>query len=299
MDGPAITTRRGRLLRARRIAGWALLAVGLALMAAWATGWWRWAGACRWCKVRLSGTVVSVVWGDAEGQQQYRNWEMAATTWLEPPIMSALPPGSPVSYEGWRPRVPDRPWEYWASDAARLPSRVVVVRFPVWPLMVGSLVIGGALAWSARPPSRRGPGQRRMVIGAVTAAAGVWLGAMWVVSGWGSRSLDFAPLNLTAIDGLALVYVPDDAAWFKVSTMMQGRRSGPRWQVWEWSRSSGVATAPLWPFAGALMGAGWLLASSGWRARRGPGSCRQCGYDLRGTAAGAVCPECGEKAKTT
>jgi hypothetical protein len=237
---------------------------------------------------------VGVVWGDAAGQTQFRNWEMAASSWLEPSLLSALPPGSPVSYENWRPELPRRPWQYWTSDMARLPSRVVVVRFPVWPLMVAALVLGGGLVWSTR---RRGPGQRRMALGTVVAFVGVWLGLMWVVSGWRARALDFAPVALTGVDGLALVYVPNDATLFRVFSVVQAKRpgAGPRWDVWTWSRSQGVVTVPLWPFAGGLMGAGWLLASHGWRARRGPGTCAACGYDLRGIGAGAVCPECGSR----
>jgi hypothetical protein len=45
---------------------------------------------------------------------------------------------------------------------------------------------------------------------------------------------------------------------------------------------------PLWiPF---LPGAAASLLLI--RARHAPGTCRRCGYDLRGTA-GSVCPECG------
>jgi hypothetical protein len=145
-----------------------MIAAGVALVVAWSTGWWRWTAATRWCQVRYGGPVVSVVWGDAAGQQQFRNWEMAATTWLERSPFSALPPASPASFEEWRPRLPQRSWEHWTSDEARLPSRVVVVRFPVWPAMLGLLLLGSALVWTA---AQRGPGERRVALGVVLASS--------------------------------------------------------------------------------------------------------------------------------
>lgn len=51
---------------------------------------------------------------------------------------------------------------------------------------------------------------------------------------------------------------------------------------------------PLWLAAGALLGASGACAWQARRARlRGVGRCAACGYDLRGLAPAAACPECG------
>jgi hypothetical protein len=39
----------------------------------------------------------------------------------------------------------------------------------------------------------------------------------------------------------------------------------------------------------------WPIAAM-WRGRRRPGDCESCGYDRRGIAVGAPCPECGTPA---
>lgn len=51
----------------------------------------------------------------------------------------------------------------------------------------------------------------------------------------------------------------------------------------------------LWPTPLATLSAGALLLWSARRAARAArGFCSACGYDLRGLAAGAACPECGK-----
>jgi hypothetical protein len=64
---------------------------------------------------------------------------------------------------------------------------------------------------------------------------------------------------------------------------------------WIYPRCWAVA---LWPLPLPLVGAGVWIGWLGWRARRRQkrGACPKCGYSLAGIAAGAACPECGEKA---
>jgi predicted amidophosphoribosyltransferase len=52
----------------------------------------------------------------------------------------------------------------------------------------------------------------------------------------------------------------------------------------------------VWPGAALVLAVAIAFAVS-WRSirvlRRGPGACAACGYDRRGLAEGALCPECG------
>jgi hypothetical protein len=52
-----------------------------------------------------------------------------------------------------------------------------------------------------------------------------------------------------------------------------------------------VAVVPLWPVPLAFAGLTWYAGKRIKRLRRDV--CAKCGYDTRGLAAGAVCPECG------
>ncbi len=55
----------------------------------------------------------------------------------------------------------------------------------------------------------------------------------------------------------------------------------PRWSV----------EVPLWPMPATCAGLAWYAGKRIRRLRQG--ACTKCGYDMRGLAAGACCPECG------
>lgn len=63
------------------------------------------------------------------------------------------------------------------------------------------------------------------------------------------------------------------------------------WFRWSTQPKSKEVVVPLWAlgvFAGGVMVFAWRRAT-----RVEKGHCARCGYDLKGLAAGAVCPECG------
>jgi hypothetical protein len=55
--------------------------------------------------------------------------------------------------------------------------------------------------------------------------------------------------------------------------------------------SSYKIIVPLWPVLGVSLFATWRVSKREQLARRG--ACRSCGYDRRGLADDAKCPECG------
>lgn len=67
------------------------------------------------------------------------------------------------------------------------------------------------------------------------------------------------------------------------------------WFRWSMQPKAKQAVVPMWAI-GVL--AGGLTVFAWWRATRvKKGHCAQCSYDLKGLAAGAVCPECGAGAQ--
>ena len=58
------------------------------------------------------------------------------------------------------------------------------------------------------------------------------------------------------------------------------------WPAWWWE-----LTLPLWPLPATFFGLAWYARRRVKRLRHDV--CTKCGYDTRGLAAGACCPECG------
>jgi len=65
----------------------------------------------------------------------------------------------------------------------------------------------------------------------------------------------------------------------------------PSWGVTDPPEEQRWAFVPLWPVPVAFGGLAWYANTRIKRQRQG--ACIKCGYDTRGFAAGAVCPECG------
>ncbi len=81
---------------------------------------------------------------------------------------------------------------------------------------------------------------------------------------------------------------------------------GPGWADWPADYKTIIPLRPIWENLladSAVFAAAWSVVVFGprrvrvwWRRRNG--RCGGCGYDLRGLARGAVCPECGASGKS-
>jgi hypothetical protein len=68
--------------------------------------------------------------------------------------------------------------------------------------------------------------------------------------------------------------------------------NGSAWRLaWKTQGQYWGLSIPLWMLLLPL--AGLSIGLRPWARRFGDGRCRKCGYDLRGHAAGSLCPECG------
>ncbi|MFT3687076.1 MAG: hypothetical protein QM783_19495 [Phycisphaerales bacterium] len=188
-------------------------------------------------------------------------------------------------------------WRWRLEGEAALGTQVRIVRAPVWPAMLGSLLLGGALLWSGR--RSRWSGQGRLVLGVAALTASAAVAGVWAWSGWKGVFADLDPARVTATGGMLIVSTNRDIfgglddipfTWTS-STVSLG--TSATWELWYW-RFGATKIVPLWPAALLLCGTGVALARSGLRARRlTTGACTGCGYDLRGLGKGTVCPECG------
>jgi len=135
----------------------------------------------------------------------------------------------------------------------------------------------------------------------------VMLGLIWAGTHW---------YQLTFVDGVNqfeilvcdgyIAYGDDYASIGPVKKFFFERAyADTHWRWWfHWERGSfgnlpmRILEVPLWSpclLTGSLAGIVWTFALRA-RKRQGDRLCPACGYDLRGLAAGAACPECGRNA---
>ena len=139
--------------------------------------------------------------------------------------------------------------------------------------------------------------RRRLPARTVAIAAAAWL-VLCIASGWGGIVLDSGRGWIVALGsgcagvawGNPMFSTSGKASWQAIG----GPFSIPPWGVWGRGGGGmpGFAVAPLWPIAIVLAAAAFFR----WRREKRevpPWLCRACGYDLRGTPAAKICPECG------
>ena len=163
---------------------------------------------------------------------------------------------------------------------------------------------------------KKHPGRKRRIGGWALIAIAVAVAGGWMASGW--KGLGFSSHSyaiLCSSGRLLWVDQVPEASITKWVTFPVEQPPSLRWRVDEFPRRAQVPAwvnglvnwtshndgSPalvficFWPLPLLLTAAGVPLLLSGRRARRRAvaGACMQCGYDRRGLAAGAVCPECG------
>jgi hypothetical protein len=86
-----------------------------------------------------------------------------------------------------------------------------------------------------------------------------------------------------------------DRLFKKLTAIKEAGRRRRAGLCWWFEINSSEAVVPIWPFALATGGCAFALWHADIRARRRArvGVCIGCGYDRRGIAADATCPECG------
>jgi hypothetical protein len=131
----------------------------------------------------------------------------------------------------------------------------------------------------------------------------LWVGSRWWEVGW-SRSAGGKATSISFNTGGAFfwhwagLYVQqkDEPAHFFAHRLREDARSGGSWKPGVERMSIQLTVyVPLWiPFAVAAVSAGALWCPAAFRRHpRAQQSCPACGYDRRGLAADAKCPECG------
>ena len=265
------------------MSGWMLVVVGFVLLWLCGAGYMT---MYRWECFGFGNGALEIVVGNQVDREAYVAWLRSRSTGYEPVQC-------PV-------------WCWLSPDPIEFPVAVHVVRFPVWPLMLASLVLGGWMVWSVR---ERRAGQRQVLAGGVIAAAGAVVLGLWVWAGWGYARLNFAPVWVRAHHGVANVNAPRKPEWvgnslYLVRAAHRSSNFGTtgQWAMWYWEgaiESGGLwLTVPLWVPAAALLTGGAMLGITGGRVARDKSERCACGYSLAGLEGGAVCPECGKGERT-
>lgn len=138
-------------------------------------------------------------------------------------------------------------------------------------------------------------------VGAVLVIAAI-VGNWWVMGlavsrqAAGSPTMTFVSLTNQSIAASQVQWPP--APYFKLRAYWREPVGSMRlWPIVKWSRQSPELSIPTWWPAVALLGCGGVF----WRLdrRRAAYQCHKCGYDRRGLADEAICPECGAAATRT
>jgi hypothetical protein len=139
------------------------------------------------------------------------------------------------------------------------------------------------------------------------AALAVVIALAWVASGWCGGLIYWRDSSGDGVVSIGEGRV--SCARFSIRMMQDtgahfDSRSQGAWRWWFESRSANtlgvkywLVIVPLWPaFLITAAGAAGLWRLDRWAAAANKGRCPSCGYDLRGLASGAACPECGAAA---
>ncbi len=158
-----------------------------------------------------------------------------------------------------------------------------------------------------------GRGGKRRALGWTLLALGLLSVGVWV--GWWGGSANCGRWQLSCFDGLFVAWRHDNGTGSYTLSLdrVWPSAGGLRWVTpvfveprpdvqqnfglacYYNSKSHVCWAVVVWPIPPLLWTPAALLLRSGTLARRRAvtGSCPACGYDRRGLAPGAVCPECG------
>ena len=131
---------------------------------------------------------------------------------------------------------------------------------------------------------------------------------LWVVMCAIAASVEVGRDGVLLVFGGMVTYehapMPPLTSGVLVSSLNLGDVVSQRWSrpailpSWQWTPASPPASpgsfmigVPVWPVPVAFAGLAWYAGKRIKQLRRD--ACAKCGYDTRGLAAGAVCPECG------
>lgn len=166
-------------------------------------------------------------------------------------------------------------------------------------------------------PSRRRPGGKRYIAGALLIVIGLAFAGIWLWTGWWRCELanvpGFTDWRLTLENGRAVLkkWSFGDADALDASkptppfAFNKGQIATPGWSMTGWRVETPGTTRhiftmwtydfPFWPLPATAMLAGSLLFWSAWLRRRRlkRGGCARCGYTRLGLHEEAPCPECG------
>jgi hypothetical protein len=164
---------------------------------------------------------------------------------------------------------------------------------------------------------KKHPGRKRRIVGRGMLTLALLVAVVWAASGWWWVRYSTTSWEISITTGIlscSRVPVPWERGWKCGSTAKPAHWNihlqpddpiDSSFSTWNLHIARGIGPdflwtfICLWPLPLLLTVLGLPVLVSGVRARRRAkaGSCPACGYDRRGLAPGAVCPECGKGGK--